>query len=149
MQKEKTKKRQVWVEGAIPPTAIAQSIAKHQTQTKIGAHQLFLGQVRADVVEGKTVSAIEYSAYKEMAESVLEKIREGAFTRFDITCLHIHHSLGTVEAGGICLFVFVSASHRKAASEAVHFIVEAIKSKVPIFGKEIFGDQTYQWKTNK
>ena len=34
----------------------------------IGAHSIFLGQIRADEIDGKTVSAIDYSAYEEMAK---------------------------------------------------------------------------------
>ncbi len=53
-----------------------------------------------------------------------------------------------VKAGEICLFVFVSAPRRKVVFEAVEFLVEEIKAKVPIFGKEIFEDDTYVWKKN-
>ena len=27
-------------------------------------------------------------------------------------------------------------------------VVEAIKKEVPVFGKEVFGDDSYQWKVN-
>ncbi|WP_228238460.1 molybdenum cofactor biosynthesis protein MoaE [Allomuricauda sp. M10] len=147
METKKVKK--VFVEGAIPPEKIAQSVASHQSKTNIGAHSIFLGQIRADVIDCKTVAAIEYSAYEEMAEKVFHEIREAAFAKFDITCAHIYHSLGTVKTGEICLFVFTSSSHRKIAIEATNYFVEEIKAKVPVFGKEIFEDETHQWKVNK
>ncbi|MDP1746887.1 MAG: molybdenum cofactor biosynthesis protein MoaE, partial [Bacteroidota bacterium] len=50
--------------------------------------------------------------------------------------------------GEICLFVFVSSKHRAQAFEACRYIVEEIKSHVPIWGKEIFEDQTFAWKGN-
>jgi len=143
-----TTKKTVFVSGAIAPEFIADSIAKHQSKTNIGAHQIFLGQVRADVIDGQTVAAIDYSAYEPMAEQILAEIREQAFAQFDLTCLHIYHSLGTVKAGEICLFVFVSSQHRKASADALHFLVETIKDKVPIFGKEIFENGTHTWKKN-
>ncbi|MEZ5109838.1 MAG: molybdenum cofactor biosynthesis protein MoaE [Bacteroidia bacterium] len=142
------KKHKVFVEGAITPEFIADSIAKHSTKTNIGAHDIFLGQVRDDVINGKKVQAIEYSAYTEMAEEKLHEIRETAFSKFDLTCMHIYHSNGIVKAGAISLFVFVSSAHRKAAFEACRWIVEEIKANVPIWGKEIFEDETYQWKEN-
>jgi len=135
-------------EGAISAEFIGNSIAKHQTKTSIGAHNIFLGQARADVIDGKTVKAIEYTAYNEMAESVLHEIREATFARFQLTCMHIYHSLGTVLAGEICLFVFVSAPRRKTVYEALEYIVEEIKEKAPIFGKEIFEDDSFVWKEN-
>ncbi|HPJ11338.1 MAG TPA: molybdenum cofactor biosynthesis protein MoaE [Flavobacterium sp.] len=144
---EKSKKT-VFINGAISPQFIADSIAKHQLKTTIGAHQIFLGQVRADVIEGKAVVAIDYSAYEAMAETVFHEIRESAFENYGLTCLHIYHSLGIVKTGKICLFVFVSAPRRKVVFEAIEFLVEAIKEKAPVFGKELFADDTYAWKKN-
>lgn len=137
-----------FVKGPISAEFIGNSIAKHQTKTSIGAHNIFLGQVRADEIDGKTVAAIHYSAYEEMAEQNFHDIREAAFEKYDLTCLHIYHSLGIVKAGEICLFVFVSAPRRKVVYEALNYLVEEIKEKVAIFGKEIFEDETYTWKKN-
>lgn len=143
-----TKTKNVFIQGAIDPQFIANSIAKHQSKTQIGAHNIFLGQVRADMIDGKDVTAIEYSAYEEMANLKFHEIREAAFSKFEMSCMHIYHSLGAVKVGKICLFVFVSAPHRKVVFEALNFVVEEIKAKVPVFGKEVFGDKSYQWKTN-
>ncbi len=140
--------KNVFMEGAISPDFIANSIAKHQSKTQIGAHDIFLGQVRADEIEGKTVSAIEYTAYEEMANLKFHEVREKTFDKFEITCMHIYHSLGKVGVGEICLFVFVSSPHRRTAFEALEFVVEEIKAHVPVFGKELFEDDSYQWKVN-
>ena len=145
---EKPKVKSVFIQGAITPEFIAQSIAKHQTKTQIGAHDIFLGQVRADEIEGKKVEAIEYSAYEEMANLKFHEIRESAFKNFNLSCLHIYHSIGIVKTGEICLFVFVSSPHRKEVFEALHEVVEEIKRQVPVFGKELFKDDSYQWKVN-
>lgn len=140
--------KSVFKEGAITSEFIGNSIYKHQTKTSIGAHNIFLGQVRADLIDGKTVSAIEYTAYEDMANEKFNKIREAAFEKFELTCMHIYHSLGKVKAGEICLFVFVSSPRRKVVFEALEYIVEAIKADVPVFGKEIFEDESHQWKVN-
>lgn len=143
------KKRQtVLVEGAISPAFIAESIAKHSSKTNIGGHAIFMGQVRADQIENKHVLAIEYSAHKEMAEESFFEIREAAFAKYDLVCMHIYHSLGSIKAGEICLFVFVSSVHRAVAFDACRDIVEQIKKEVPIWGKEIFEDETHVWKRN-
>lgn len=142
------KPKNVFKQGAISSEFIGDSIAKHQTKTSIGAHNIFLGQVRADVIEGKTVSGIEYTAYEAMANTTFDAIREAAFSKFDLTCMHIYHSLGLVKTGEICLFVFVSSPRRKVVFKAIEFIVEEIKAQTPVFGKEVFEDNTHQWKTN-
>lgn len=146
---EKKKAKKVFLQGPITPEKIANSIANHQSKTNIGAHDIFLGQVRADQIDGKTVTAIDYSAYEEMAENIFHEIREAAFAKFNLTCMHIYHSVGTVKTGEICLFVFTSSAHRKEAMDATRFLVEEIKAKVPIFGKELFEDNTHVWKENK
>jgi len=143
------KVRNVFVDGAITPEKIATSIAHHQVKTNIGAHDIFLGQVRADVIEEKEVIAIDYSCYEEMANQTFYEIREAAFKKYDLTCMHIYHSKGVVKTGGICLFVFTSSAHRKDAMDACRYLVEEIKAKVPVFGKELFLDNTHVWKENK
>jgi len=145
----KQKIKNIFVEGAIPPSKIAASIAHHQEKTKIGAHNIFLGQVRAYQIEGKTVSAIEYSAQTEIANQVCHEIREATFSKYDLSCMHIYHSLGKVKAGEICFFVFVSSAHRKPVFDSLAELVNDIKEKLPIFGKEVFEDQSHQWKVNQ
>ena len=71
------KPKNVFREGAISSEFIGQSIAKHQSKKTIGAHNIFLGQVRADEIDGKTISAIEYTAYDDMANAKFHEIREG------------------------------------------------------------------------
>ena len=143
------KLKNIFMQGSIPASFIAESIRKHSTQTGIGGHSIFLGQVRSDVIDSKKVSAIDYTAFEEMALEKMHAIREAIFEKYAITCMHVHHSLGTVVTGEICLFVFTSAAHRKAAIDACEETVERIKAELPIWGKEIFEDESYQWKVNQ
>lgn len=146
MKERKNKK--VFIDAPISPFFIADSIAKHSAKKEIGAHSIFLGQVRNDLINGKETLAIHYTAYQELAEEVFYKIREDSFDKFELTCLHIYHSLGTVPSGEICLFIFTSSPRRAAAMQACEYIVERIKKEVPIWGKEILEDDTYRWKEN-
>ena len=140
--------KNIFVEGAISPLFISDSIAKHATKKDIGAHSIFLGQIREDLVEGKTVKAIEYTAYEAMALEKMQEIREALFSKYELSCMHVHHSLGRINAGEICLFVFTSSKHRSSAMEACNEIVERLKAELPIWGKEIFNDESHQWKLN-
>ena len=143
------KPKNIFVEGPVSPVKIGEDIAHHQKKTNIGAHSIFMGQVRADSVDGEAVLAIEYTAHQEMALLAMHEIREAFFAKYPLTCLHITHSLGLVKAGEICLFVFASAVHRKEAIDACEEVVERIKKELPIWGKELFNDDQYQWKENK
>ncbi len=143
------KPKNIFIKGPITASFIAESIEKHSVKKNIGGHSIFLGQVRADEINGKKVSAIEYTAYEEMALQKMHEIRETIFAAYELTCMHVYHSLGRVAAGEICLFVFTSSAHRKAAIAACSELVEKIKAELPVWGAELFEDNTHQWKVNQ
>ncbi|MEM6642836.1 MAG: molybdenum cofactor biosynthesis protein MoaE [Bacteroidota bacterium] len=145
---DKRKVKSLFVEGPIPPTRLSDSIAHHEHKTNIGAHALFLGQVRADSIEDQVVSAISFTAHEDMANQIYSEIREEAFSKFEMTCAHVYHSLGIVQTGQLCFSVFTSSARRKMALEGCEFFVEQIKARVPIFGKEHFASGETQWKIN-
>jgi molybdopterin synthase catalytic subunit len=142
------KPKNIFVQGPISSEKIAKSIQNHSTKTNIGAHSIFLGQVRADEKEGSTVTAIDYTTYEEMALQKAFEIREAIFAKYDLTCMHIYHSLGEVKVGEICLFVFTSSKHRKIAIEACEELVERIKKELPVWGKELLESNGESWKVN-
>ncbi|MBC7826198.1 MAG: molybdenum cofactor biosynthesis protein MoaE [Chitinophagaceae bacterium] len=141
-------RKNIFVNSAIASSFIAESIEKHSNKTAIGGHSIFLGQVRADRVRDKHVREIEYTAHEPLALETMHTIREEIFKKYPLICMHVYHSLGKVAIGEICLFVFTSSAHRKAAIDACEEIVERIKVELPIWGKEIFSDETHQWKMN-
>ncbi|MFN4762891.1 molybdenum cofactor biosynthesis protein MoaE [Gillisia sp. Q332] len=142
------KPKNIFVQGPISSEKIAQSIQNHSTKTNIGAHSIFLGQVRADEKQGSTVTAIEYTAYEEMALQKAFEIREAVFEKYELSCMHIYHSLGAVKTGEICLFVFTSSRHRKMAIDACEELVERIKQELPVWGKELLESNGESWKVN-
>ncbi len=144
----KERVRDIFIEGPITAKFIAEKIAAHQSKTGIGGHSIFLGQVRTDITLDKKVIEIEYSSYREMALEMTNSIREHIISKYGLTCMHIYHSLGRVAAGEICFFVFTSAPHRKAAIDACSETVDRIKADLPVWGKEILEDESFQWKTN-
>jgi molybdopterin synthase catalytic subunit len=147
MSEKKVKK--VFVDGPISAQFIADSISKHSTKKEIGAHSIFLGQIRNDVIDNKEVAAIEYTSYEEMANEKFYEIREEAFSLYSLTCMHIYHSLGLVKTGEISLFVFTSSVHRDDAIKACEYIVNRIKKEAPVWGKEIFDNNEYIWKKSE
>ncbi|HEY4935578.1 MAG TPA: molybdenum cofactor biosynthesis protein MoaE [Puia sp.] len=141
--------KNIFVRAAISPAFIGEKIAAHQSKTRIGGHSIFLGQVRADALENKQIVAIEYTSYEPMAMQQMAEIRETIIEKYALNCMHVYHSLGKINSGEICLFVFTSAPHRKAAIEACSETVERLKAELPIWGKEIFEDDSFQWKINQ
>lgn len=141
--------KNIFVTGAISPAFIGEKIAAHQSKTGIGGHSIFLGQVRGDTMENKQVVAIDYTSYEAMAMEQMAAIREMIIEKYSLTCMHVYHSLGKIKTGEVCLFVFTSAPHRRAAIEGCTETVERLKAELPIWGQEIFEDDSVQWKTNK
>jgi len=148
VEKQTQEKKSFFNEGAISPQQVCEYIAVYGSRKEIGAHQVFLGQVRADVIDGRTVAAIDYSCYRDMAEEEIKKILQRTRVKYNLSGAYVLHSLGKVMTGEICFFVFASAAHRDNAASACREIVDAVKQDVPVFGKEIFEDESYQWKVN-
>ena len=148
MNETKTKKKTIFVQGPILPEKISSMISMHTNKHDIGAHNIFLGQVRADKKSGQRVNFIEYTAYEAMAEKAYAEITETLFGKYQLTCMHVMHSLGQVPAGALSLVVFVSSVHRNDCIKACNELVERIKKDLPVWGKEVFDDDSSQWKSN-
>jgi molybdopterin synthase catalytic subunit len=138
------------INGPITQKVITHFHEKMSEKTDAGGHSVFIGQIRADVINGKKVKAIEYSAYEGMVKAEADKIKETIFSEFgDVRSIDIVHSIGVVKTGELSLFVLVSAGHRHQAMQACSKTVELIKEKLPVWKKEIFEDDSHTWKQNK
>jgi molybdopterin synthase catalytic subunit len=135
------------IEGPITQAIISQILEKAEVASDSGGHSVFIGQVRADRIEDKVVKAIVYSAYEGMVKVEADKIIETIFKQFEeVRLVQIVHSTGYVKAGELSLFVLVSAIHRNQAIQACSRAVELIKSNLPVWKKEIFDDDSHEWK---
>jgi molybdopterin synthase catalytic subunit len=134
-------------DGPVSQNLISHLIEKIGEKTDSGGHMIFLGQVRADIINGKEVKAIEYSAYESMVNVEAENIKKQILSQFgDVKSIDIIHSTGVVSAGELSLVVLVSAGHRLQAFQACSKTVELIKDKLPVWKKEIFDDDSHTWK---
>lgn len=115
---------------------------------QIGATAIFEGTVRADNVNGKKVVGIEFSTHEDIAYETASLLLKKHTIKHNILGANIYHRIDFVEAGAVCFKVTVYASHRKEAFAALPEIVDDFKASVPIFGKEIYDDNSYDWKQN-
>ncbi len=139
----------IFVAGPVKTDLIADNISKIKELQQVGAHSIFIGQVRNDLMDGRQVRAIAYTAYEEMAREKAGQIVNKSTKRFELEGVKIFHSLGEVNSGEICLFVIAVSKHRKGAIEGCQEIVEKIKHELPVWGKERFDDESTQWKVNR
>jgi molybdopterin synthase catalytic subunit len=110
----------------------------------MGAIVTFVGRARDVADDGRTVIELEYEAYAEMVDSVLDEIRTEAEQRFGVACAVVHRS-GLVPIGEAAVAIVTAARHRAEAYEANRFVIEAIKDRLPVWKRERFADGS-EWK---
>jgi molybdopterin synthase catalytic subunit len=130
--------------GVVEREIIAESLTREVAGSENGAIALFLGTVRASN-EGRPVTGIEYSAYREMAATEMTAILGEAHRRHEFSSAVVEHRIGTLEVGEASIGVAVSSPHRRAALDALDYIVEEVKRRAPIWKLEHYEDGTRQW----
>lgn len=109
-----------------------------------GAVLLFLGVVR-DHNDGRPVTGMEYEAYREMAEKVLEEIAVEVEKRWGTDRIVVLHRIGTLEIGEASVAIAVSTPHRAEAYEASRYVIEEIKERLPVWKREHYEDGELRW----
>ncbi len=109
-----------------------------------GASVSFFGIVR-DENKGRKVTHLIYEAYESLAEVMMDDLLGKAARIWPILDAKILHRLGKVEVGQIAVAIEVSSAHRDEAYRASRFLIDEVKSKVPIWKKEYFEDGIYHW----
>jgi molybdopterin synthase catalytic subunit len=104
-----------------------------------GAVCLFLGVVRNEN-GGRPVRHLEYEAYEEMAQPLMDEIATETRRRWPVTDVRIVHRLGRLEIGEPSVAIAVTAPHRGAAFEACRYAIDTLKATVPIWKKEFYAD---------
>ncbi len=138
----------IFIRGPVSGEFIAEVIHQYGMNSAVGAHSLFLGQVRGDETEGSRVASIDYTTHTEMALEKFHEIQASLFEKYRLTGLNIYHSLGEVKTGEICLFILATSMHRSEAISACSEAVELVKTELPVWGKLILENATVQWKEN-
>ena len=109
-----------------------------------GAYASFEGWVR-DHHDGRAVTGLRYEAYSALAEAEGERIMQQALAEFSIADARCIHRTGDLAIGDMAVWIGVSAAHRDAAFDACRFIIDEIKSRVPIWKHEHYADGDAGW----
>jgi molybdopterin synthase catalytic subunit len=132
--------RSAIVEHVIDPTALAAEAAREGN----GATVLFLGTVR-DTNGGRSVTGIEYCAYRSMAQRELAAIVAEASRDFGTPDVVVEHRVGVLDIGDVSVAITVAHPHRGPAYDASRYVIEQIKRRVPIWKREHYADGTREW----
>lgn len=127
-------------ESALEIASLREQLLSHDA----GAYASFEGWVRANN-DGRAVTALTYESYHLLAETEGCRIVEQAKLRFAILDAACVHRVGTLELGELAVWVGVSAGHRDAAFAACRWIIDEVKSRVPIWKHEHYADGPAAW----
>jgi len=110
-----------------------------------GAYASFEGWVR-EVNEGRGVLALAYEAYGALAQAEGDKVLAEARQKFAILDAACVHRVGELAVGELAVWVGVSAAHRDAAFAACRYVIDELKSRVPIWKRERYADGEATWQ---
>jgi molybdopterin synthase catalytic subunit len=102
----------------------------------VGGIVVFEGVVR-DNARGKQVRYLEYDVYPEMAIAQIRAIVAEAEKRWGVERVAVAHRVGRLEIGEASVIVVVATPHRAEAFDACRYIIDTLKTTVPIWKKEV------------
>jgi molybdopterin synthase catalytic subunit len=95
----------------------------------------FVGMVR-DVNQGHNVTGLFLEHYPAMAEKSLQSLAELAANKWNLGRIRIIHRVGQLNLGDQIVFVGVSSVHRNEGFTATSYLMDQLKSTVPLWKKE-------------
>lgn len=111
---------------------------------RAGAIDLFLGTTRR-WTEGNETRELEYEAYTEMAIGEMHRIVREADEQWPLCRVAAHHRTGRVAIAEASVLVGVSTPHRAEAFEACRFLIDQLKSRLPIWKREKYASGEEEW----
>lgn len=109
-----------------------------------GAVVVFDGIVR-NQTKGRATLYLDYEGYEEMAIKQLNLLAQQALEKFPVRHVTIVHRLGKMEITESSVLIVVASAHRGAAFDACRWIIDTLKTTVPIWKKEFFADGA-EWR---
>lgn len=101
-------------------------------RTGAGAVVAFVGYVRGD--EG--VARLAFEAYAPLAEREIDRLVDEATRKFELTGCIVRHRVAVLAVGEPIVAVVTASRHRRAAFEAASWLMDELKTRVPIWKQE-------------
>lgn len=96
-----------------------------------------MGTVRG-AEEGKPIRGIEYTAYRPMAEKMMDELIGKGRQENGAHEVFIQHRLGFVRAEAPSILIRVRSKHSAEAFDLCRWYLQEIKKSVPIWKKPVF-----------
>ena len=108
-----------------------------------GGTVVFVGTVR-DADDGRAVESLGYSAHPTV-DVALREVAEHVAATHPVTALAAVHRVGDLVVGDLAVVVAASCPHRAEAFAACRAFIDELKSTVPIWKSQQFGDGSQEW----
>lgn len=116
---------------------------------KFGAQVTFFGVVRNNY-EGKSTTGMYYDVFAPLAKKTLQLICEEAQLKWGPAMRIIAvHRTGELAVGESSIAIGVGAPHRDEAFQACRYVIEEIKTRLPIWKEERYAGGTRAWLEGK
>ncbi|HYG30216.1 MAG TPA: molybdenum cofactor biosynthesis protein MoaE [Allosphingosinicella sp.] len=126
-----------------PPLDAAALLADFGAQAAgAGAIASFTGLVRREN-DGATVSDLELDHHPRLTEKAVAAIGADARARFGLIDVAIVHRHGRLLPGEAIVFVAAAAPHRRAAFDAVDYVMDRLKTEAPFWKRERRSDGAF------
>jgi len=107
------------------------------TRADAGAIMQFEGVVRS-IEAGRPLLALEYEAYRPMADNMLLELARQVLEENGLTTITVEHSTGTVCVGERSFRLVVAAPHRAPALSAMASFIDRMKQDAPIWKRAVY-----------
>ena len=133
------------VRAALSPDALDPGALVAATMApECGGIGVFVGCVRSSAAvaghRDKAVVRLDYEAHPTLAEARLGALAREAGARWGLERVVAVHRTGSCDLGEPTVVVACGAAHRAPALEACRWLIDAIKSTVPIWKREVYAD---------
>ena len=118
--------------------------ASVEAYPETGGVVTFEGRVR-NHHRGRTVVSLSYSAYDRLARNEGEQIINEATARFELSFARAIHRTGDLHIGDIAVWIIAGAPHRESAFSGCRYIIEEIKTRLPVWKHEFYADGSDEW----
>lgn len=101
-----------------------------------GAVTSFTGLTRGRDANGSAVAGLFLDHHPRRSAASLEAIANAATARFSLTAAAVVHRVGAVAAGAPVVWVAAAAAHRRAAFEALDYLMDRVKTEALLWKRE-------------
>jgi MoaE-MoaD fusion protein len=101
-----------------------------------GGQASFTGSTRTPN-KGFEITRLEYEAYPELAQNVMRDLALEARAKWELGAIVLAHRTGIVLPGEISIFVGASSAHRTDCLQAVPWLVDEAKARLPVWKLEV------------